>query len=452
MLVAAAGMGKTALTRRCLSSWRARALSASGDPGETSLSGGLLDQLAGGPGSPRPNPAGAAGDRRRRPVIGWIGAAQRVQGDTRSEAGRRVIDDAQWGDELSLRALSFAVRRMHGDPCLCIVVTRPEDLHRLPPGLVRAVDDRGTRLDLAALDASTWPNLPSSSVPASAAPCCRAAAGPYRWHPFACQGTAARLARCRAANSWVRRACPAVPGDTSAVAAAGCAPETEHLVVATAVLGADTRLADAAALAGLADPLPALQEAVQQRLLKPGAADERRCVFPRSLIRAAVYRDIGVSRRAQLHRAAAGLTTGSAALAHRVAGCSGPDPGLAADLEARRSRSWPPRRPEAVEHLLTSVQVDDRGPERDARLLTAVGMLIDLGDAARARTYASEVTALPPSASRSLVLGRLAMLAGDYRPAEDWIDNAWVTLAQAQPPEAVTRGGKARPLRPASWR
>ncbi len=442
LVAGAAGMGKTALIRRCLSSWQARAVSASGDPDETSLSGGLLDQLARGAAVPEAKTllelleTGAAD-----PLSAGSALLSAFRAILASELVVVIIDDAQWGDELSLRALSFAVRRMHDDPCLCIVVTRPEDLHRLPPGLVRAVDDRGTRLDLAALDARAVAEL-AELVGAGSLP--HRAAERLRDHTDGIPLHVRELLHDLPA-AVLRTPGSVVPAPRSLETLvlsrlAGCAPETERLVVATAVLGADTRLADAAALAGLADPLPALQEAVQQRLLKPGAADERRCVFPRSLIRAAVYRDIGVSRRAQLHRAAAGLTTGSAALAHRVAGCSGPDPGLAADLEARALAELAAgRRPEAVEHLLTSVQVDDRGPERDARLLTAVGMLIDLGDAARARTYASEVTALPPSASRSLVLGRLAMLAGDYRPAEDWIDNAWVTLA-AQPPEAVTRG------------
>ena len=221
---------------------------------------------------------------------------------------------------------------------------------------------------------------------------------------------------------------------------AGCAPETERLVVAAAILGAEAELTDAATLAGLADPLPALQEASSQRLLELDTAAGRRCVFPHALIRAAVYRDIGVSRRAELHRAAARLTTGSAALAHRAAGCCGTDPGLAADLHAQAIEELDAGRPtESVEHLLASVQVGNRGPDRDQRLLTAVGVLIDLGDAARARPYADEIMALPPSALRSLMLGRLAMLAGQYRPAEDWLADAWSALATAPPAAGEAR-------------
>ena len=121
-----------------------------------------------------------------------------------------------------------------------------------------------------------------------------------------------------------------------------CAPDTEALVVAAAVLGGDCELADAAALAGLADPLPALQEAIGQRLLtEPPATGRRRVAFPHALIRTAVYGDIGVARRAALHRAAAGLTRGSTSLAHRVAGCAGADATLRATWPTRRRKSAP---------------------------------------------------------------------------------------------------------------
>ena len=210
---------------------------------------------------------------------------------------------------------------------------------------------------------------------------------------------------------------------------AACAVDTERLVVAASVLGADCSLADAAALAGLADPLPAFQEAIGQRLLiEQETAAARRCAFPHALIRAAVYRDIGVNRRAVLHRAAAGLTTGTAALAHRVAGCRGADPRLAADLAAQAAGERPARPADAAEHLLMAARVAGRGAGRDRWLLAAVEALIDLGDAARARGYEREVTALAPSAQRSLLLGRLALLAGAYAAAEEQITGVWATL------------------------
>jgi DNA-binding CsgD family transcriptional regulator/tetratricopeptide (TPR) repeat protein len=442
LIVGPAGIGKTALTRRCLSSWPARAVSASGDPDETALSGGLLEQLAQAAAVPEAkNVLGLLETGAADPLSAGSALLGMLQALLVTEPLVAFVDDAQWGDELSLRALSFAVRRLHADPFLCIVVTRPEELRRLPPGLVKVVGDRGTRLDLGPLstgDVAALAELVGAGrLPRRAAKQLREHAGGIPLH--------------------IRELLHDLPGDVlrapgSVLPAprsletlvlsrlAGCEPETERLVVAAAILGADARLTDAAALAGLADPLPALQEAGSQRLLELSAAGGRRCVFPHALIRAAVYRDIGVSRRAELHRAAAGLTAGPAALVHRAAGCRDTDPGLAADLDVQALADLSAgRRAEAAGHLLTAVQVDDRGPGRDQRLLTAVGMLIDLGDAARARTYAGEVTALPPSAPRSLALGRLAMLTGQYRAAEDWLDDAWAALGTPRLPATAMR-------------
>ena len=442
LVVGPAGIGKTALTRHCLACWQARAVSASGDPDETSLSGGLLDQLAQeaavpeakellrllDPGPADPLSAGSA-------LLGMFHAL------AATEPLVALVDDVQWGDELSLRALSFAGRRLRHDPVLCILVTRDEDLNRLPAGLLRLVDDRGTRLDLGPLNAEDVAALAEQAglgrLPHRAAEQLREHAGGIPLH-------VKELLHDLPADV-LRAPASVLPAPRSLEALvlsriAGCAAETERLVVAAAILGAEANLTDAATLAGLADPLPALQEASSQRLLELDTAGGQRCVFPHALIRAAVYRDIGVSRRAELHRAAARLTTGSAALAHRTDGCCGTDPGLAEDLHARAIEELGAGRlTEAVEHLLASVQVGNRGPDRDQRLLTAVGVLIDLGDAARARPYADEIMALPPSALRSVMLGRLAMLAGQYRPAEDWLADAWSALAAAPPAAGEAR-------------
>ena len=214
---------------------------------------------------------------------------------------------------------------------------------------------------------------------------------------------------------------------------ASCAPYTESLVVAAAILGTECRLADAATLAGLDNPLPALQEAVQQRLLvEVDTVSGRCCAFAHSLIRTAVYRDIGAGRRAALHLVAAGLVNGPAALAHRAAACHAPDDALAADLSAQAQADLAAGKPaEAVEHLLAAVQAGGHSAGHEERLLTAIALLLDLGDVARARAYSGEITQLPPSSLRSLALGRLAIFSGDYPSAGQWLTEAWTWPATA---------------------
>jgi DNA-binding CsgD family transcriptional regulator len=444
VVAGAAGIGKTALIRRCLAGWgnRAGSVLACGDPDEAGLSGGLLGQLA------QPA-AGAAGQVAAALASGPpdpLAAGSALLGLMREKAASAVlvvvIDDAQWGDELSLKAVSFALRRAGAARVLGVVVTRPEGLARLPPGLVRLAADRGVPLELGGLGAAEVAELAA-----------RAGAGRLGGR------AAARLAdHTGGVPLHVRELLHDLPADAlrapgvtlpapRSLAAlvlsrlAACAEETERLVVAAAVLGTDCGLADAAELAGLPDPLPAWQEAIGARLLaEQETAAGRRCVFPHALIRAAVYRDIGVSRRAALHRAAAGLTTGPAALAHRAAGCPGTDQVLAADLAAQADRERTAGNVvEAAEHLMMAARAAGRGPARDTWLLAAVGMLIDTGDAARARGYADEVSALPASPLRSLLLGRLALLAGQYAPAERQITEGWAALAPgtAQGPDLV---------------
>jgi DNA-binding CsgD family transcriptional regulator len=446
LVTGSAGLGKTALVRRGLTGAPlARVISVSGDADERSLTGGLLDQLALAAGRACGDGAAADAAGRLRDLLAAgdpdpLSAGSSLLSLVEAVSARLgpvavVADDAQWCDDLSLRALSFAARRLAGYPVLCVIIIRPEDVPALPAGLRRAVADRGTQVDLPPLGPPEVARLAelTGTGPLSgraAQRLCEHAAGvPLHVRELLHDLPGAALRTPGAALP-----APRSLGILVLSRLAACAPETERLVVAAAVLGMDSRLADVAALAGLADPLPALQEAVGARILAPGGAAERRCAFGHALIRAAVYRDIGASRRAELHRGAARLTTGTAALAHRTAGCPGADPVLAADLDARaRADLAAGHRADAAEHLLTAVQVAGPGPARDELLLAAVGLLADLGDAARARAYQAEVTALPPSAARSAVLSRLAMLAGEYGPAETWLEAARDALPPARP-------------------
>ena len=448
LIVGASGIGKTALTRRCLSTWLPQTVSVSGDPGETSLAGGLLDQLAQSATVPE---AGQLAGLLAAGGVSPLSAGSALLLVFQAMAAVRplvvVIDDAQWVDEVSLRALSFALRRLRSDPVLCIVLARPEDLGRLPDGLLRVVTDRGLRLDLGGLNPA---EVTALAELVGAGPLGHRAAQRLREHAAGIPLHVKELLQ-DLPGDLLRAPGVTLPAPRSLAALvlarlAACTPQTERLVVAAAILGPDCQLTDAAQLAGLDDPLPALQEASQQRLLLDrAAAGGRQCAFPHALLRAAVYRDIGVSRRAALHRTAAGLTSGSAALGHRAAGCRGDDPILADDLDTQAATELAAGlQAEAAEHLLTAVRVDERGPRRDGRLLTAVGMLIDLGDAAHAHIYAAEVAAGPASAARSVTLARLAMLTGDYGPAERWLMQAWAAApGSALPVAAQARQGAA---------
>ena len=436
-----AGGGKTALIRRCLRGWAGYAETAlvSGDETELALAGGLLSQLA--------EQSGEAASAELAALLAGghadpLSAGSAVLRLLRARAGATplviVVDDAQWGDDLSLRALSFAARRLAADPVLCVVACRPDGLARLPAGLVRAAAERGARLALAGLntaEVTELAGLTELTGPPGAGRLPSRAAERLREHTDGIPLYVRELLH-DLPGQMLRAPGVALPAPRSLHALVGfrltaCTADAESLVVAAVVLGADCDLADAAALAGLDDPLPALQEAIGQRLLaEQPAAGRRRIAFPHALIRTAVYQDIGVARRAALHRAAAGLTSGSAALAHRVAGSAGADSRLAGELAASATAACADGQLiVAVEQLLMAAQLADSRPTAEGWLAEAVGLLIDAGDAGRAREYAEQVRAMTPSPQRDLLLGRLDLLSGAGEPAERRINGAWAALA-----------------------
>ena len=133
-----AGMGKTALTSAWIETVRdAQVVTVSTDEAETDLPFSLLGLLMGPPAQPWSDP--------------FTAGAQLLQllGEQSAEAPLvLVIDDAHLADPASLRAVTFALRRLHRDPVLAVLTARTGELGRLPDGLMRLVDEHGERVTL----------------------------------------------------------------------------------------------------------------------------------------------------------------------------------------------------------------------------------------------------------------------------------------------------------------
>ena len=71
-----------------------------------------------------------------------------------------LIDDVQWADVDSLRALLFTLRRLVGARVLTLLVARAEDAPGLPEGLRRLTD--GTTGRSISLDALGRPQRPAA--------------------------------------------------------------------------------------------------------------------------------------------------------------------------------------------------------------------------------------------------------------------------------------------------
>ena len=215
----------------------------------------------------------------------------------------------------------------------------------------------------------------------------------------------------------------------------------QGLVTAAAVLGRRCPLAAAAELAGLVDPLAALDEAAAAGLLAEDRAGSGAAItFAHPLVYAAVRDSIGSARRRRLHQVAATLVPASAALTHRVAAAFGPDDDLAIDLEeAAREAARAGQVAQAAAWLAqASAASTDRG-QQERRLLDALAALVGAADVSGALALWPQVAQLGPSARRSALLGHLDLLCARGSVVEAHLLEAW----QAHNPDTEPLVGAA---------
>jgi len=121
-----AGSGKSTLVSRFLGSLSdAVVLQAGCDEDESLLSYGVVDQLD-------PDAAPDPGDDPMAVGSRLLDLFDRLQADDRIVV--LVLDDLQWADRPSLRAVLFALRRLRADKVL-IVVSAEAALWSMPDGL-----------------------------------------------------------------------------------------------------------------------------------------------------------------------------------------------------------------------------------------------------------------------------------------------------------------------------
>lgn len=431
-----AGIGKTSLLREALRDAQAMVVWASGDEAELHVDHGIIDQLV------RAAPLDAEARRDALPTAGddplRTGAAivRLVDGlDIDPDHPLVVVvDDAQWADLPSLRALTFAARRLRRDAVLLCVAVRSEGISHLPEGLLRLADDGGTRVWLGPLDRADVRLLAEAQVgqPVSAAAADRLLAH-TRGSPLHLRTLLDELPPGAITSS------ADLPSPRSFAALVlsrlgGCSPDVEALVTAVAVLGEPAEVAIAAQLAGVAEPLATLDDAVAHGLLVPvdpvDATDAGvRAATPHPLIRAAVLGDLPVGRRAALHRRAAGIVGGTAGLRHRILGARGPDVELWRDaVDAAATEAARGAHGTAGALLRQAARVAATDDDRDQALLDAVDHFLLAGQLDDAVALRSAVDAAAPSPWRSYVQGRLAYVTGPRRAARVGLTAAWDAL------------------------
>ena len=428
-----AGGGKSTLLTRFASGLAGAAvLRAGGDEAELLLPYGIVGQLvasARGAGGGPPGLLAAELSGGVDPLavgadlVGWLGQFPAMV--------LVVIDDLQWADGPSARALLFALRRLQADPVLVVVSARPGELPRLGEGWLRflAGDYRAGRVRLGGL-------APEEVVALGRA--LGAGELPRRVVSRLLEETGGNPLYCRAVLEEAGAEGRDLGGGTLQVprSLAGAvlarvsalSPAARELVAAAAaVLGQHCGLAAAAQLADLADPLPALEEAAAAGILAEQPTGAGAVIgFSHLLVQRAVYGDLSPARRRRLHQRAAGLVDRDRALGHRVAATVGPDDGLAGELEAagRKARGLG-RTEQAAAWLAQAAAVSSDAAAADRRVLDALEILVTCGEVAGAASLAARVAAAGPGPRRSWLLGTLDFLAGRAAAAEARLVEAW---------------------------
>jgi DNA-binding NarL/FixJ family response regulator len=438
-----AGLGKSSLITEFLSRHReVPVLAASGEASEQALPWGMVRQLArradtdqGAGLTLLAGPAASADPLLVGEELLALMAARSARGVLAV-----VIEDLQWADQQSARALLFACRRLAGDKVLVIVSARPQQLGRLGDGWTRFLtgDRRCIRLALARLSAAELAELAAASGRAGlSGRALRRVADDSGGNPLFARAMLTELPddvlEGPEDGLHLPRSLAAVilPGLATLPAAA------RSLVVAASVLGEPCAVSDAAALAGVPQPDNALDQAVAAGFLV-ALPDHQGLRFAHELIRRAVYRDIGTARRRSLHRWAAAMTEGADSLRHRMAAAAGADPALALELDAAAAAAANRGAPAcAAAFYLGAAQVGGRGPQREGRLLSALELLVRTADASAADALRPSAEHLPASARRDAALGQLAMLTARPATAEALFLAAWSAHEERSEPAAA---------------
>jgi ATP/maltotriose-dependent transcriptional regulator MalT len=432
-----AGIGKTSLVRAALGAGGTITVWARADEDEVGVDNGIIEQLA------RAAPLDDAARARLVPARAVepmdTGAVLVALLDDLSLDPRRplavVVDDVQWADLASLRALSFAARRLPTAPVLLVLIGRPGAAAHVPPGLARLVADDGLHLSVGPLDRAAVRRVAEEVTGRSLT---AAVAERLRVH------TAGNPLHLRAVLEEIGAGGLTAGGDLPAprtysqlvlARMASGSAAAARLVEAAAVLGVPTRLDVTAALGDVDDPAAALDEAVGRRLLADtpdgtGDLGPVAVTVAHPLVRAAVLGAMPPGRRAELHRRAGALVEGLQGLRHRLLGSLTADARLwreAIDAAAGEAARGAHGSAASLLRLAATVAAD--AAARDRSVLDAVDEHLTAGQVLAAAALRDSVDRAAPCARRSYVRARLAHMLGPRHAARPALEAAWRELS-----------------------
>ncbi|OCH79226.1 LuxR family transcriptional regulator [Gordonia sp. UCD-TK1] len=354
-----------------------------------------------------------------------------VPGDT---AGLIAVDDADLADEESLQAL-VSLTREHRDRRILVALTMSR------PG-TRLVGNALDELRLDGLDPTGTADLAAQRGivlhPAMREELARHTGGNPRdivalldeVPPGTWSRTGVGLPAPAHVIAMVRKRLP--DNGTSARA----------LIEALAILDPAEPLATAIALAGITDPLAAIDDAratglvTDDRALTPAEAQPR---LAGPLVRAAVLEVLGMKTVGDAHRRAADLVDDPARqLHHRVAATSTVDAALADALtDLARARGADGAWAEAAGLYGQAGRLTPDPLQRDTRVTLAVDSLLAAGDCTGAGALVPTVESLRETPLRNATLAYLAILRGRSAEAQLRLDRAWAIVNVEREPDVA---------------
>ena len=389
-------------------------LAGSGVEEESLLRFGLLEPA---PGKPRRHLGGPL--RRRWPAArGARPPGPAVAGgavDRRCPPRRPGVAG---GDQLR-------VRRLHADPVLTVIATR--DLESLPAGMLRLADSEDGVLRLSGLSADEVVDLATNrghqTLSHPAAERLRRHTGGNPLHLRALLDELDDEALRRARRCLRRRR----TGSSMLRSMAAQSAEARRLARALTVLPEGSTLTLAAAVAGVADPLPAAEALIRAGLLTCEFVEDTWLLsFAHPMLRAALLDDVGPVDRKQFHTRAAQVLSSGESLLHRVAAASGADSDLVEDLVEHAAQRQGSGEPEAAANLLLKA-AHPHARRTAARADSARGRrtVSVVGDMGGARAVSDRLGDLPRTAHRLFLEARIAWFSGDPTAAEELAREAW---------------------------
>lgn len=352
-----------------------------------------------------------------------------------------VVEDAQFADPQSLRAITSAVQRLHDEPVVVILdLTEPQAADPELATLLRAHSAR--TVTIGSLGADAVRDLARLHGVLLSPDAARRLAGYTGGLP----GLVVELLEEFPDIDWevgyemppaprsVRQELESILGGSDA--------QVRALVTALAVSGQGSRAVEVASLAGIPDMLKPIDAARAAGLVTVRSHQgQLRLWFTNPMLASAAYDAIDLVTRQRLHLAAAERATDAYERVHHLAeATNGPDAGLAEEIAAlAESYATDGRWQQAGDCWILA----SRGHPDQARsqeyLVLALDAITGSGDLHLAEALAHEVEAFPVTPRRDVALGYLATLKGRRGRAEQLLHEALeLSAADGSDEEAIT--------------